>query len=260
MKVNRILLSISVLSALALPSGITGESRSEATLEGVQVLVFSKTAGFRHESIPAAIDAFREMSVEQGFTMVATEDSTIFNKADLSNFNALVFLLTTGDVLDDAEQAAMEGYIRGGGGYVGIHSATDTEWRGDWTWYRKLAGAVFKSHPAVQNARLQVMKSDHPATANLPDVFWHVDEWYDFTDLYEHRVDLLLVDESTYNGGRHGDYHPIAWYHEFDGGRSFYTGLGHTIESYSSPEMRAHLLGGLAYATGRQSPGGTVHL
>ena len=254
MKVCPILLSISVLSALALPLEITGKTRSETTLEGVQVLVFSKTAGFRHESIPAAIDAFREMSVEQRFTMVATEDSATFNEADLSNFDAVVFLLTTGDVLNDAEQTAMEGYIRGGGGYVGIHSATDTEWRGDWTWYRKLAGAVFKSHPAVQNARLQVMKKDHPATANMPEIFWHVDEWYDFTDLYEHRIDLLVVDESTYSGGRHGDYHPIAWYHEFDGGRSFYTGLGHTIEAYSSPEMRAHLLGGLAYAAGRQSP------
>ena len=188
------------------------------------------------------------------FLLVATEDSAMFSEAELVNFDAIVFLLTTGDVLDDAQQAAMEGYIRAGGGYVGVHSATDTEWRGDWTWYRKLAGGVFKSHPAVRKARLRVMRSDHLATAALPEVFWHVDEWYDFTDLYEHRIDLLTVDESTYSGGRHGDYHPIAWYHEFDGGRSFYTGLGHTIESYSSPKMRAHLLGGLAYAAGRQMP------
>ena len=256
MKRNHKLLSVAVLLALVLAPGVAWDAGSETTLAGARVLVFSKTAGFRHESIPAAIDAFQEMSVEQGFTMVATEDSATFHEADLSKFDAVVFLLTTGDVLDDSEQAAMEGYIRGGGGYVGVHSATDTEWRGDWIWYRKLAGAVFKSHPAVQNARLKVMKNDHPATASLPEVFWHVDEWYDFTDLYEHRVDLLLVDESTYNGGRHGDYHPIAWYHEFDGGRSFYTGLGHTIESYSNPEMRAHLLGGLAYAAGRQSPRG----
>ncbi len=253
MKVNPLLLSVSVLSALILPVGLTGEARSEATLEGARVLVFSKTAGFRHESIPAAIDAFREIGAEQGFTMVATEDSETFNEAELANFDAVVFLLTSGDVFDDTQQAAMESYIRGGGGFVGIHSATDTEWRGDWTWYRRLVGAVFKSHPAVQNARLQVRTSDHPATATLPEVFWHIDEWYDFTHLYEHRIDLLVVDESTYGGGRHGDYHPIAWYHEFDGGRSFYTGLGHTIESYSSPEMRAHLIGGLAYAAGSQA-------
>ena len=252
MKSKLVLLPVAVL---ILSLGSIAELQSIETLAGARVLVFSKTAGFRHKSIPAAIDAFREMSVEHGFTMVATEESARFHETELLEFDAVVFLLTTGDVLDEAQQAAMEGYIRAGGGYVGVHSATDTESRGDWIWYRKLVGAVFQSHPAVQNARLEVMQSEHPATANLPEVFWHVDEWYDFTDLYEHRIDLLVVDESTYEGGRHGDYHAIAWYHEFDGGRSFYTGLGHTIESYSSPTMRAHLIGGLAYAAGRQAPG-----
>ena len=262
MKVNQIVISISALLAVIVWLTAAGDAGSElaaaaeaetapSPLAGANILVFSRTKGFRHGSIPAGIEALRELSVEHEFTMVASEDNALFSDAELPAFDAVVFLLTTGDVLDDAQQAAMEGYIRAGGGYVGVHSATDTEWRGDWTWYRKLAGGVFKSHPQIQNARLTVMRSDHPATAQLPEVFWHIDEWYDFVDLYEYRIDLLAVDESTYTGGQHGDYHPIAWYHEFDGGRSFYTGLGHTDESYSSPEMRAHLLGGLAYAAGR---------
>lgn len=269
MNVKRIVLSVTAV--LSVVGGVTavrqaGPGAATATqaemppspLAGAHVLVFSRTRGFRHASIPAAIDAFREMSAEHGFTMVATEDSAAFSDAGLAAYDAVVFLLTTGDVLDDAQQAAMEGYIRGGGGYVGVHSATDTEWRGDWTWYRKLAGGVFKSHPQVQNARLTVRVRDHPATAALPEVFWHVDEWYDFVDLNEERIDLLTVDESTYTGGKHGDYHPMAWYHDFEGGRSFYTGLGHTVESWSSPLLRAHLAGGLAYAAGREAhgPGG----
>ena len=197
-----------------------------------------------------------QLSAEHGFEITATENSAVFTENGLRRFDAVMFLCTTGDVLDDAQQVAMERYIQGGGGYVGVHSATDTEWRGDWTWYRRLAGGVFKSHPQIQNARLTVLTPDHPATAGLPETFWHTDEWYDFVDLFDGRIDLLTVDETTYQNGRHGDYHPIAWYHDYDGGRSFYTGLGHTEASYSSPLMRVHLLGGLLYATGRHAPAG----
>ena len=234
-------------------SGAADARASSDSLEGAHILVFSKTEGFRHASIPAAIKAFGELARLHGFTLVASEDSALFTDASLFKFDAIVFLLTSGDVLDANQQAAMERYIRRSGGFVGVHSAADTEWKGDWLWYRKLVGGVFRSHPRVQNARLNVVTRDHPATVALPEPFFHVDEWYDFTDLYAHRIDLLTVDESTYSGGRHGDYHPIAWYHEFEGGRSFYTGLGHTIEAYASPEMRAHLLGGLAWVR-RPSP------
>ena len=244
---NRLGFSTLLIVAVSLASAMMQSSAFASALAGAHILVFSKTEGFRHESIPAAIEAFHEMATQHEFTLVATEDSTVFADAELFQFDAIVFLLTTGDVLNEGEQAGLERYMRFRGGFVGVHSAADTEWRGDWTWFRKLVGGVFKSHPKVQPAKLKVMQRDHPATAPLPDVFWHTDEWYDFTDLYEHRTDLLTVDESTYSGGRHGDYHPIAWCHEFGGGRSFYTGLGHTVESYSDAQMRAHLLAGLAW-------------
>jgi len=219
-----------------------------------KVLIFSKTTGWRHQSIEKGTEKLSKALQEKGITVSATEDASIFNDTDLSGFSALIFLNTTGDILNSQQQIAMERYIQAGGGYVGIHSATDTETAGEWTWYRRLVGAVFKSHPGtpsnVQNAKLKVLRKDHPSTADLPDYFNIVDEWYDFKSLSDRRVDLITVDEKSYNGGGHGVYHPIAWYHEFDGGRSFYTGVGHNASNFSLPHFMKHLLGGIEYAIG----------
>lgn len=223
-------------------------------IQGARVLVFSKTAGWRHDSIPAGVAALEKLGADHGFTVVATEDANFFTDAELSTYNAVVFLNTTHDVLDEDQEMAMERFIQAGGGFVGIHSAADTEWDGDWHWYRNLVGAVFRSHPNtpsnVQHAQLNVTAHQHPATEKLPETFSMVDEWYDYRDLYPFKKDLLMLDESTYLGGLHGDYHPIAWYHDYDGGRSFYTGLGHTNEVFSNPLFLDHLLGGLKYAVG----------
>lgn len=223
-------------------------------LQDARVLVFSKTKGWRHDSIPAGIAALQKMATENFFTVVATDDADTFTDAQLSSFNAIVFLNTTLDVLDDNQQIAMERFIQAGGGFVGIHAAADTEWEGDWYWYRKLIGAVFKNHPHqpsnVQMARVNVKDATHYATEKLPMSFDVVDEWYNFDAFYEFNHVLLTVDETSYHGGEQGAYHPIAWYHEFDGGRSFYTGLGHTIEAYSDPQFIVMLLGGLRYAVG----------
>ena len=225
-----------------------------ADIKGAKVLVFSKTKGWRHDSIPAGIAALQKMASDNSFAVVATEDSDIFNDAQLSSFNAIVFLNTTLDVLDDSQQVAMERFIQSGGGFVGIHAATDTEWEGNWYWYRRLVGAVFKSHPNepsnVQLARVDVRDKNHPATENLPASFEIADEWYNYKDFYEFNKVLLSVDEKTYRGGEHGDYHPLAWHHDFDGGRSFYTGLGHSAETFSDPNFVKLLLGGLKYAVG----------
>ncbi|MEO9947309.1 ThuA domain-containing protein [Paraglaciecola sp.] len=222
--------------------------------QDLKVLVFSKTEGFRHNSIKPGIEYLSTSLAQEGTQVVASEDSKIFNDADLSTFSAIIFLNTTGDILNRQQQVAMERYIQAGGGFVGIHSATDTEWEGDWYWYRRLVGGVFAGHPGipsnVQTARVQVVTKDHPATAHLADNFLIVDEWYDFKSLSDRRTDLLTVDEKSYHGGGHKGYHPIAWYHDFDGGRSFYTGIGHNADNFSKPEYMQHLLGGIEYAIG----------
>ena len=215
-----------------------------------RVLVFSKTQKFRHDSIPAGIAAIRKLGDVNGFAADATEDAAAFADANLKRYAAVVFLNTTGDVLDDAQQAAFERYIKNGGGYVGVHAASDTEY--GWPWYGKLVGAYFARHPAIQPATIIRETADHPATAVLPEKWDRTDEWYTFKSNPRAGVTVLLsLDESTYDGGGMGD-HPIAWCHEFDGGRAFYTGLGHTKESYAEPLFLQHLLGGIEWAARRE--------
>ena len=217
------------------------------------VLVFSKTEGFRHGSIPEAKDAFLSMAIAQGFTADLTEDATDFNATNLAGYEAVVFLLTSGDVLNATQQTAFEAYIQNGGGYMGVHSASDTEY--SWPWYGQLVGSYFDNHPAIQNATVIVEDNIHPSTQGLGPIWQRNDEWYNFQsnprdDAALNVQVLLTLDESTYNGGQMGDDHPISWYHEFDGGRSWYTGMGHTDASYADDDFKAHLLGGLLYAAG----------
>jgi type 1 glutamine amidotransferase len=213
------------------------------------VLVFSRTTGFRHASIPAGIAALRELGAAHGFSVEATEDSSRFSDTGLAPFQVVVFLNTTGDVLDADQEAAFERFIRAGKGFVGIHSASDTEY--DWAWYGGLVGAYFADHPAIQPAELDVLRNDHPATAGLPARWARTDEWYNFrAPLADDIAVLITVDETTYNGGTMGAGHPISWYHAYDGGRAFYTALGHTEESYVEQLFRAHLAGAVRWAAG----------
>src|SRR5262249_37052813 len=130
------------------------------------VLVFTKTTGFRHDSIPAGIAAIQAMGRAHRFTVDATEDATAFSDDNLKRYSGLVFLNTTGDILDSNQQAAFETFIRKGGGFVGVHSATDTEY--EWPWYGKLIGTYFAGHPDIQRARLVVTDPSHPSTESLP--------------------------------------------------------------------------------------------
>ncbi len=215
-----------------------------------EVLVFSKTAGFRHGSIPVGIATMRELGREHGFRVQATEDSAWFEPEKLARFDAVVFLNTTGDVLDDEQQRTFEAFIRAGKGYVGVHSAADTEY--DWPWYGKLCGAWFKTHPRIQPADINVENRTFPATSFLPEVWKRTDEWYVYRESPRPNVKVLLsLDESSYEGGGMNGDHPIAWYQEFDGGRSFYTGGGHTDESYKEPLFRKHLAEAVMWAAGR---------
>lgn len=217
---------------------------------GKKVLVFSKTAGFRHDSIPAGITALKELGGPAGITVDATEEAKQFTTANLAKYDAVAFLSTTGDVLNAEQQKAFENYVAGGGGYMGIHAAADTEY--DWSFYGGLVGAYFDSHPAIQKATVRVEDHDHPSTAHLDDAWERTDEWYNYrTNPREQAKVLATLDETTYQGGTMKGDHPIAWCQSYGGGRSFYTGGGHTKESYADEAFRAHLLGGLQYATGQ---------
>ncbi|WP_128545463.1 ThuA domain-containing protein [Larkinella soli] len=214
------------------------------------VLVFSKTKGFRHKSIPVGKLALMKLGQENGFAVDTTEDASAFTPDNLKNYKAVVFLSTTGDVLDDTQQAAFEQYIKKGGGFVGIHAAADTEY--EWPWYNQLCGAYFLSHPKQQNVEIQVLDKKHISTKMLPDRWKRFDELYNYKSIVMGIKVLMTLDESTYEGGKNGANHPFAWYREFDGGRTFYTGGGHTDESYSEPLFMQHVLGGILYSMGKK--------
>lgn len=216
-----------------------------------RILVFSKTTGWRHTSIPQGIEALQQLGKEHGFLVDTTENSSKFNDKNLKKYHAIVFLNTSGRVFNPEQKAAFQRYIQAGGGYVGIHSASTTEY--EWTWFGNLMGAHFANHPhnpGVREATVTVLDKEHPSTVGLPDEWVRDDEWYNFRSFYPGIKVLANLDETTYEGGIHGSDHPIAWYQEFDGGRAFYTAGGHTEESYSEPLFLSHLLGGIQYAMG----------
>ncbi|MEH1167932.1 ThuA domain-containing protein [Micromonospora sp. CPCC 205539] len=224
---------------------------AQAADDPFSVLVFSKTAGFRHDSIPAGLAAIQQLGTANGFTVDSSEDGAVFTDANLANYRAVIWLSTTGDVLDPDQQAAFERYVRAGGGYVGIHAASDTEY--SWAWYGDLVGAYFASHPANQQATVKVEDHAHPSTAELPDRWSRFDEWYNFQTNPRPDVHVLAsLDETSYapGAGAMGADHPTSWCQDFDGGRSWYTGGGHTPESYADPAFLGHLLGGIRTAAG----------
>ena len=213
------------------------------------VLVFSKTNGYRHEAIEKGVATLKVMGLRNNFVVSHTEDSLAFNKNNLKKYDLVIFLNTTQDVLGTAQEAAFEEYIQGGGSFLGIHAAADTEY--EWPWYNKLVGAYFLSHPKQQEAKIDVVDRSHPSTAHLEDTWMHFDELYNYKNINPDIKVVMKLDERSYEGGENGDNHPIAWYHEYDGGRAFYTGLGHTEESYDDPKFRKHLMGAIVYCLGR---------
>jgi cytochrome c len=233
------------------PAAAPAGSPADTAAEPFDALVFSKTAAFRHGSIPVGIEAISQLGAENGFTVTATEDARVFSQRGLARYEVVVFLSTTGDVLNARQQAAFERYIQRGGGYAGIHAASDTEY--DWPWYGELVGAYFSGHPAIQDATIDVEDHTHASTAHLPDRWERRDEWYNFRSNPRDDVHVLAsLDEDSYDpgSGAMGDDHPTAWCHVYDGGRSWYTGGGHTNESYAEPAFLQHLLGGIRTASG----------
>jgi type 1 glutamine amidotransferase len=258
-------LVVAVLVPLA-PAAADRSGGSDRQDQGrFKVLIFSKTAAFRHtECIPQGTARIAEMGARRGFDVDATENAAAFTDDNLAQYDAVIWLCTTGDVLNATQQAAFERYIRAGGGYAGIHSASDTEY--DWPWYGGLVGAYFRDHPGVAgvNQQFQVASMDiedrhTAATRRLPDPWTREEEWYNFRTNPRGAVHVLAsVDESTYDprgysvpGGSPpmGD-HPIAWCHSYDGGRAFYTALGHKGVYWNEPLLLSHVLGGIEMAAG----------
>ncbi|MCM8569569.1 ThuA domain-containing protein [Gramella jeungdoensis] len=205
-----------------------------------KVLIFHETEGYRHKSIEAGIQAIQRLGNENDFNTIVSRDSRFFTENDLDDIDLVIFLNTTGDILNTDEEVAFQGYMDNGGNFFGIHAAADTEY--DWAWYGKLVGAYFKGHPKVQTAVVNVMMPDHMTVDHLPEQWKREDEWYNYKDIRPDLKVLMSLDEKTYEGGENGDNHPIAWFQNYTGGgRSVYTGGGHTVESYSDPDFLEHL-------------------
>ncbi len=218
-----------------------------------KVLIFSKTMGYRHASIEKGIEVLSGIIRDEGFVAVASEDAGIFREDSLSGFAAVIFLSTTGDILDGGQQAAFERYIQSGGGFLGIHAAADTEY--NWPWYNGLVGGYFESHPNDPNVRTATVvkaENDHSSTDFLPDSFERTDEWYNYRSVSADIIPLLKLDESSYQGGNMNGDHPITWYHEYDGGKAFYTGFGHTEETYSEADFQKMMREALLYITAEE--------
>jgi uncharacterized protein len=226
---------------------------SASSAQQFQALVFSKTAGWHHESSHAAVEAVQKLGKLHHFEVFWTEDANrVFKDEELAKYKVIIFAQTTGDVLDANQEATMEKFIRAGGGFVGIHSAADTEYK--WEWYTKMVGHMFQQHPAVQTATLQVMNRDFPGMDRFAPRFLFTDEWYEFDAARVKTLNYILaIDETTYevskaNQNRAPMMRPLSWYQQYDGGRAFYTALGHLPETYSDPNFLHHLYGGIYWA------------
>jgi type 1 glutamine amidotransferase len=238
-----------VLAALAASIFFTVvPKRYEPPVKEKRILVFAKTNGFHHESIADGIVAIQKLGAQNNFAVDSTTDSLQLSVDNLKKYSALVFLSTTGKVLGPDQEAALQQYMKKGGGWVGIHAAADCEY--NWPWYGKLVGGYFKSHPKQQQAKLMVVDKKHPSTEQLPDVWERWDEWYNYKDLNPDVKVLIKIDETSYTGGENGANHPMAWYHTYERGRAFYTEMGHTKESFVDPVYLQHILGGIEWAMG----------
>lgn len=223
---------------------------SASAKKNPKILLFCKTAGFHHDAIEFGVPVILKLGADNNIDIDTTTNSEKFTAENLKQYKAVMFFNTTGDVLNDTQQAVFEKYIQGGGNFIGVHAATDTEY--EWPWYGKLVGAYFVSHPSQQQASLNVVNRKHISTKHLPEVWSRKDEWYNFKWVADGLNVLIYIDENSYDpgNGKMGAKHPMAWYHDYDGGRAFYTELGHTKESYADPLYLNHLLGGIKYALG----------
>lgn len=229
---------------------------SIASAKQFRALLFTKTSGWHHNSVLDGVSAIRKLSNTHFFDLDWHEDANNFNTESLAKYDVVIFLLTTGDILNEKQQQAFKQFIREGKGFVGIHSASDTEH--NWPWYQGLVGRSFIIHPAVQTAKIRVEKDNFPGVEFMPKEFLWTDEYYHFGEEHSDKLQYILsVDETSYSPSAQwgdiktqgmGKFHPIAWHHNYDGGRSFYTALGHIPSNYQQEVFLTHLFGGIYWA------------
>lgn len=226
-----------------------------------KALLVTTTRGFHHESIHTGVQALQELGQKHFFEVTLLQSQQEINDRFLERFHVIIFLNTTGNIFDTVQQAAMERFIRSGKGFVGIHSASDTEY--EWEWYTKLVGRMFVTHPRVQTAKVFSLDNSFPGLQGFTNNILWTDEWYEFTPEKISGLNYLLgVDEESYSPVKKGSHvsgkeksslHPVAWYHEYDGGRSFYTALGHLPAVYHNVVFLDHLYAGIRWAaTGKK--------
>jgi cytochrome c len=235
--------------ALAVVSLGLGESLAA----DFNALVFSKTLMFRHASITNGIAAIKQLGEENHFNVDATEDASCFTPKNLAKYQVVIFLSTSGDILDEEQQAAFKNFIEQGGGLAAIHAAVagDVATEGKWPWYGEALCARFTNHSAIVEATVNVEDRKHTSTAPLPEHWVRKDEWYNFIATPRDQAHVLAsLDERTYKGGTMGKDHPIAWCKQVGKGRIWYTALGHTEASFTEPLFLKHLLGGIQAAAG----------
>lgn len=246
-----------LISLLLMAGVICTSSETIADPPQFRVLMITKTNGWHHESIADAVPAIRGLALKHQFELVWEENiDRMFTGKILEDFDVIMFVLTTGDILNPQQQVLLEKFIQSGKGFVGVHSASDTEHQ--WPWYTRLVGRMFHIHPVIQTAELSVVDRTFPGVERMPDKFWFTDEYYEFG---EEQIDglnyILSVDERSYDpvanweeksGKGMGEFHPLAWSHEYDGGRSFYTALGHLPAVYTDTLFLEHLYGGIYWA------------
>ncbi len=238
---------------LASTAAPTGQAAPAAT--DFNALVFSKTLMFRHASITNGIAAIRQLGAEHRFHVEATEDAGAFTATNLARYRVVIFLSTSGDILNEEQQAAFKNFIEQGGGLAAVHAAVagDVATEGAWPWYGESLCARFTNHSAIVQATVDVEDARHPSTAPLPEHWVRTDEWYNFIASPRGCARVLAsLDESTYKGGTMGKDHPIAWCKQVGKGHVWYTALGHTEASFTEPLFLKHLLGGIQAAAGQK--------
>lgn len=244
-------LQLSILSAPA-PAGQAATAETPP-----QVLLFSHSTGFRHESIEPGAQAIKVLGAREKLVVVHSEDPDVFSADGLANIDAVIFLSSSTDPkkpesewFQGPRREALQAFVRRGGGVVGIHAASDSHYH--WPWYQRLIGAHFASHPqGTPEGTVHVVAPAHRANKGLPKSITRVDEWYYFDD-YNPQMTVLVTLDPASIGEKDVNPNPVSWAHEFDGGRVFYTAMGHTVESYSDPYFLNHLAGGLAWVLKRE--------
>jgi type 1 glutamine amidotransferase len=237
-KIKPIVIAFFLCTILCL--GLKADAKKHA------VLIFCLTKGYHHASIADGIAAIQKMGADHNFNVDTTTDVNAFKYENLKKYNTLIFLSPTGTgVFNEEQKSALKQYVHNHGGIVGIHAATDFCY--EWEWYGQMMGAFFLKHPKIQDAKLNIILPKNKLVRGLPQVWTHKDEWYNFKYVNPDLKVLIKIDETSYTGGSMNNDHPISWYHDFDGGKIFYTALGHTKECYSDPLFLGHVLAGIKY-------------